>query len=131
MCRSAAIDHLIRRNINQFSLPLVSTLAPGLADWQAAHCWSSALFETMQTSQSQLPSGFLNLSPNPNRGAILAGVDVRAWDDGACVEGAAAAPVYFNREQLDRSEVSCPMLKEALYVVVILNNGFYACSDHL
>lgn len=62
----------------------------------------------MQTSQSQLPSGFLNFSPNPNRGAILAGVDVRAWDDGACVEGAAAAPVYFNTEQLERSGSGMP-----------------------
>lgn len=33
---------------------------------------SAALFCTRQTSQSQAPSGFLNASPNPNTGALLA-----------------------------------------------------------
>lgn len=51
---------------------LGSTLAPGLAALQAIHCISAALFCTRQTSQSQAPSGFLNLSPNPNTGAVLA-----------------------------------------------------------
>lgn len=50
---------------------LGSTLAPGLAVWQATHCTSAALFCTRQTSHSQAPSGFLNASPNPNTGAVL------------------------------------------------------------
>lgn len=58
----------------------------------------------MQTSHSQLPSGFLNLSPNPNRGAVLAGVDVGGWDEGACDEFVPTAPVYFNKEQSDKVE---------------------------
>lgn len=78
---------------------MVSTLAPGLVDWQATHCWSSALFGTQQTSHSQLPSGFLNWSPNPKRGALLAGVDAGGRDEGAWNEGTADAPVYFNTDQ--------------------------------
>lgn len=58
---------------------LGSTLAPGLADSQATHCTSAALFCTRQTSHSQAPSGFLNLSPSPNTGALLA-------DDAASAE---------------------------------------------
>lgn len=58
----------------------------------------------MQTSHSQLPSGFLNLSPNPNRGAVLAGVDAGGWDEGARDKGVVAAPVHFNTEQLNKVE---------------------------
>lgn len=51
---------------------LGSVLAPGLLLWQATHCMSSALFDTQHTSHSQLPAGFLNLSPKPSRGAAEA-----------------------------------------------------------
>lgn len=60
---------------------LGSTLAPGLAVWQATHWRSAALLLTQHVSHSQLPSGFLNLSPKPSRGAELAGV--AGNDDGA------------------------------------------------
>lgn len=40
--------------------------APGLELRQDTHLTSCALFRTKHTSQSQAPSGFLNLSPNPN-----------------------------------------------------------------
>lgn len=61
---------------------LASTLAPGLAVIQATHCTSVALFGTRHTSHSQSPSGALNLSPNPNAGAVLD-------DEAAAVEEAA------------------------------------------
>jgi len=41
-------------------------LAPGFALSQATHFVASALFRTEQVSQSQLPSGFLNLSQSRN-----------------------------------------------------------------
>lgn len=47
-------------------LPLSSGFVPGFALSQATHLVASALFCTRHTSQSQLPSGFLNLS-NPRQ----------------------------------------------------------------
>jgi len=46
--------------------PLNSDSVPGLALSHATHLVASALFCTRHTSQSQLPSGFLNLS-NPRQ----------------------------------------------------------------
>lgn len=54
-------------------------------------------------SHSQLPSGFLNLSPNPNRGAAL-GVDTGVRDEGVWDGGSAAASVYFSTEESDKVE---------------------------
>lgn len=48
------------------ALPLNSDFVPGFALSQAMHLVESALFCTRHTSQSQLPSGFLNLS-NPKQ----------------------------------------------------------------
>lgn len=46
--------------------PLNSDFVPGFALSHATHLVASALFCTRQISQSQLPSGFLNLS-NPRQ----------------------------------------------------------------
>lgn len=43
-------------------LPLNAELVPGFELSQVAHFTASALFCTRQTAESQLPSGFLNLS---------------------------------------------------------------------
>lgn len=57
--------------IHSYSLLTVSL--PGLAVMQATHLTSSALFTTIQVSQSHEPSLFLNLSPNPmTAGSALA-----------------------------------------------------------
>lgn len=52
------------------TLPCSSGLVPGFAFSQAMHFVASALFCTKHISQSQLPSGFLNLSSprNPPEG---------------------------------------------------------------
>jgi hypothetical protein len=47
-------------------LPFNSDFAPGFALSHATHLVESALFCTRHTSQSQLPSGFLNFS-NPRQ----------------------------------------------------------------
>ena len=42
---------------------VVAALELGFSDSQAAHLLCSGLLSTMQTSQVQVPGGFLNLSP--------------------------------------------------------------------
>lgn len=44
---------------------------PGLAPEQATHFDASALLVTIHVSHSHEPSVFLNLSPNPNTGALV------------------------------------------------------------
>ena len=48
---------------------------PGLALVQATHLVSSALFWTIHVSHSHVPSGFLNLSPNPLKPVETGAVD--------------------------------------------------------
>ena len=53
---------------------VVFAVAPGFGVSQAAHLLASALFWIMQTSHDHEPSGFLNLSPNPEVIVAVTGV---------------------------------------------------------
>lgn len=59
-------------------------LLPGLALVQATHFVSSALFCTIHVSHSHAPSGFLNLSPNPEL-TVAVGTTLAAEEAGGRV----------------------------------------------